>query len=292
VQRPHCFLFDNGSLRAASTLNLRAVVRALTPVIEADISAASLLHSSGVPADQLNGVPAELLEPALINWLSKNPQGTAILLPFFFGPSGALTEYLTERVRSVHAKFPQADLRIASPLVDIQSPDTRMALALADAARRIARTRELVNPKVLLVDHGSPHYAVTLVRNHLGDQVRALLQNEVALVGVASMERRPGLEYTFADPLLANALAEPPFNDGDVIVLLQFLSPGRHAGEGGDIEEICGEAQRGMPQLRTYLTEPIGQDPRIIELLAQRYRDAASKTQTSLRGSIKPTSSA
>jgi sirohydrochlorin ferrochelatase len=274
VQRPHCFLFDNGSLRAASTLNLRAVARALAPAIEADISAVSLLHSSGVPAESLDGVAAQLLEPALLNWLGKNPQGCAVLLPFFFGPSGALTEYLAARLQTIHAKFPEAEVRMAKPLVDIQDPDTKMASALADAARRAARDHSLVRPRVLLVDHGSPQYAVTLVRNFLGDQVRALLADEAASVGVASMERRAGPEFAFTDPLLASALATPPFDAGDVIVLLQFLSPGRHAGAGGDIAEICGEAQRGNPQLRTFLTEPIGQDPRIIELLAQRYWEA------------------
>ena len=149
-----------------------------------------------------------------------------------------------------------------------------MAEALADAARRVAKDNQLTQPKVLLVDHGSPQYSVTLVRNHLGDQVASLLSKEVAGVGVASMERRPGPEYAFTDPLLANALTNAPFNEGDVIVLLQFLSPGRHAGEGGDVAEICGEAQRGRPQLRTFLTEPIGQHPKVTSLLAQRYREA------------------
>ena len=274
MQRPHCFLFDNGSLRASSTLNLRAVARALAPAIGAEISAVSLLHSSGVSADSLDGVPAELLEPALLNWLSKNPQGSAVLLPFFFGPSGALTEYLAGRLQAIHAKFPQADIRVSKPLIDIQDPDTKMAQALADAARRAIKDHHISRPKVLLVDHGSPQYSVTLVRNHLGDQVRILLESEATDIGIASMERRPGPEYSFTDPLLANALTTPPFNEGDVIVLLQFLSPGRHAGAGGDIAEICGEAQRGRPQLRTYLTEPIGQDPRIIDILAQRYNEA------------------
>ena len=113
VQRPHCFLFDNGSLRAASTLNLRAVARALAPAIPAEISAVSLLHSSGVPAESLGGLAAELLEPSLLRWLGETPQGTAILLPFFFGPSGALTEYLAARLHAAHTKFPRADLRVA-----------------------------------------------------------------------------------------------------------------------------------------------------------------------------------
>ena len=279
VQPAHCFLFDNGSLRAASTLNLRAVARQFAALTGVNVFAVSLLHSSGVPAESLEGTPAELLEPALLAWLEKNPRGATVLLPFFFGPSGALTDYLAARLRAARAKFPEADVRVARPLVDIQDSDTRMAAALADAARRTAHAYALKNPKVLLIDHGSPQYSVTLVRNHLGGQVDALLRSEVASVGVASMERRPGPEYAFTDPLLATALSNPPFDAGDVIVLLQFLSPGRHAGAEGDVAEICGEAERGRPQLETYLTDPIGLDPRITEILAQRFQEALADSR-------------
>ncbi len=271
AKRPHCFLFDNGSLRAASTLSLREVARRLAEKSELTVSAVSLLHSSGVSVEQLGGEPAELLEPALLNWLEKNPQGKAVLLPFFFGPSGALTEYLPTRLRSVHAKYPEAELRLARPLVNIQDPDTRLASILADAARVVAKDQGLKTPKVLLVDHGSPQFPVTLVRNHLGEQTQALLRAEISDFGVASMERRPGPDYAFSDPLLAVALSHEPFDRGDVIVLLQFLSPGRHAGEGGDIAQICDEARRGRGKLKTYMTEPIGQDPRIVDILLERY---------------------
>jgi hypothetical protein len=123
---------------------------------------------------------------------------------------------------------------------------------------------------VLLVDHGSPIYAVACVRNHLGDQVCELLRREIAGFGVASMERRPGPDYAFNEPLLSSALARPPFNQGEVVILHQFLSPGRHAGPSGDVAEICEEAGRGAPRLATYLTEPIAGDPRVVEVLLRR----------------------
>lgn len=261
----------------------------LAQSLQAPVEAVSLLHSSGVPAQELGGQPARLLEPALVEWLTANPRGEAILVPFFFGPSAALTDYVPERLTSIRARFPEARLTLAHSLVDLREPDTRIAEALAAAARRTASEQGLDQPKVLLVDHGSPQRSVAAVRNHLGLQVDTLLRGEAAVVGVASMERRPGSDYTFNDPLLAVALGTMPFDSGDVIVLLQFLSPGRHAGPDGDIAQICDEAQRGRPQLRTHLTDPIGNDPRVVAVLLQRYEEAR---QRSLRGSIKPTSSA
>jgi sirohydrochlorin ferrochelatase len=279
AERPHCFLFDNGSLRAAATLSLRRVALRFAEKTGATVSAVSLLHSSGVDAAELEGVPAELLEPALLKWLPLHPQGRAILLPFFFGPSGALTEYLPTRLRAIRQKFPDADLRLGSPLVNIQESDTRIAAAIVSGVARAIEANALVRPKVLLVDHGSPHYTVALVRNHLGQQVRQLLGAEITDLAVASMERRPGPDFAFNDPLLANAFAHAPFDRGDVIVALQFLSPGRHAGEDGDITQICAEAARGHGLLRTFCTEPIGQDLLVTAVLHDRYLAAADDTQ-------------
>lgn len=269
----HCFLFDNGSLRAASTLSLRRSARQLSPLLGGPVHAVSLLHSSGVPKEQLDGEPAQLLEPALLAWLAENPQGRAVLLPLFFGPSGALTEYLPERLHAIRSRFPDADLRLAKPLVSPAEADTRIAQALAAAARVTMAEHQLTRPKVLLVDHGSPQPAVSTVRNHLGEQVRTLLSDEASDLAVASMERRPGDEYAFNEPLLATALSKPPYNGGDVVILLQFLSPGRHAGPNGDIAYICDEAARGNRSLRTFMTEPIANDPRVIEVLIQRARE-------------------
>lgn len=272
LERPHCFLFDNGSLRAASTLSLRRAAELLSTAIAAPVTPVSLLHSSVVSPDQLDGKPAELLEPALNAWLQQNPRGRAIALPLFFGPSGALTDYVPERLSWLRAKYPEARLGMGSWLVHPEEPDTRIAEALAAAARKTIAVHKLDRPKVILVDHGSPQAAVALVRDHLGAQVKAMIGDEVSAFAVASMERRPGPEYHFNDPLLANLLGSPPYDAGDVVILLQFLSPGRHAGPSGDIAEICEEAARGCPDLRSYLTDPIANDPRVIAVLAERYR--------------------
>lgn len=276
LEQPHCFLFDNGSLRPASTLSLRRTAALLSQKLDTPVQAVSLLHSSGVPKEELGGVAAELLEPALLKWLSLHPEGSAVLLPLFFGPSGALTDYIPERLQAARIKFRHADLRLARCLVDPAETDTRIAQALADAARHTVQLHGLKRPKGILVDHGSPQHRVAAVRNHLATQVRALLGSELTEFQVASMERRPGDEYAFNDPLLASVLGNPPYEQGDVVVVLQFLSPGRHAGPHGDIAEICDEAARGCPALQTYLTEPIAQHPHVVEMLLQRFGEATT----------------
>jgi hypothetical protein len=96
----------------------------------------------------------------------------------------------------------------------------------------------------------------------------------VARVAVASMEQRPGAEYAFAGPMLESLLGETPFAEGDVVLARLFVSPGRHAGLGGDLDEICSEAMRTYPGLRVHPTELLGTDPRLAEILAERYREA------------------
>jgi len=280
VERPHCFLFDNGSLRPASTLSLRHTAALLSEKLDTSVQAVSLLHSSAVPKEELGGTAAELLEPALLSWLDRNPEGRAVLLPLFFGPSGALVDYVPERLQSVRLKFPQAEIRLARSLVDPGETDTRIAQALAEAAKQTIQLHALRRPKVVLVDHGSPQHRVATVRNHLGSQVKALLGEEIAEFRVASMERRPGAEYAFNDPLLSRVLGTPPYAEGDVVVLLQFLSPGRHAGPHGDIADICDEAGRGCPTLQTYLTEPIARCPLVVEVLVQRHEEALASGLT------------
>lgn len=268
------FLFDNGSLRAQSTFSLRAVAAALAGRTGLPVQAVSLLHSSAVPAEQLGGEPARLLEPALLAFFETNPEGEAWLVPLFFGPSAALTEYVPARLASVRKRFPGARVRLAPWLVDRTSEDLRLAGIIADRVREATQGKGWSRPKVVLTDHGSPQAAVADVRNRLGDQVRAALGTEIESLAVASMERREGDAYAFNEPLLATALRTPPYNRGEVVVALQFLSPGRHAGPDGDIAEICEAAEKEMPGLHTCMTEPIAMDPRLVDLLAERLYQA------------------
>ncbi|HSI08559.1 MAG: sirohydrochlorin chelatase [Rariglobus sp.] len=269
------FLFDNGSLRAESTLSLRRTAGALSERTGLPVQAVSLLHSSNVAVEALEGEPARLLEPALAAHFTRFPAGEAVLLPLFFGPSAALTDYVPARIAAVKVRFPLAKVRMASWLVNPSEADARLAAILTDQVRLTIRLRGWAKPKVVLVDHGSPQASVAAVRNHLGQQLRTALTGEIEALAVASMERREGAAYAFNEPLLAAALRTAPFDRGEVVVALQFLSPGRHAGPGGDIAEICEMAEREQSGLLTQMTEPIANDPRLVDLLMERLNGAS-----------------
>lgn len=270
-----CFLFDNGSLRAEATLELRKVAAALATRLGAPVVPVSLLHSSGVDPSLLGGEAAALLEPALRARLAAG-RNKAVLLPFFFGPSAALTRYLPERLEALKRSFPSACFSLAAPLVDLSQPDdTRVTEALAKQVRRAMERDHLdMRTQVVLVDHGSPQPEVTAVRDYLARMLAKALEGEVAGVYPASMERREGAAYAFNDPLLADRLRLPPCNRGKVLVCLQFLAPGRHAGRGGDIEQIGLAAQAENPALELRYTQPLGEDDRLLSVLAERYAQA------------------
>jgi hypothetical protein len=269
-----CFLFDNGSFRAESTRSLRRLAARVSVRLGYPVRAVSLLHSTRVPAAELDGEAAQLLEPALDAWFAEHPTGRALLLPLFFGPSGALTEYVPERLASLRLRHPRARAVLAEALVLSCEEPVELAAALADRVRATAAERGWIRPKVVLCDHGTPQRAVTAVRDRLGAYLACALHGEVAAVAVASMERREGDEFAFNEPLLARILATAPFDQGEVVVALQFLSPGRHAGPGGDVAEICAHAEaaaaeRGRP-LVTAMTATLADDPRVDEILARR----------------------
>lgn len=268
------FLFDNGSIRAESTRSLRRVAAALGLRTGLPVQAVSLLHSSNVPAAELDGEPARLLELALVAHFEAHPDGEAVLAPFFFGPSAALTDYLPARLMRLRERFPGAKVRLAPWLVNVDEADTRVAEVLTGRVRATIAARGWSRPHVVLVDHGSPQPGVAAVRDHLGAQLRERLGDEIGAFSVASMERRDGPEYAFNEPLLETVLRRPPFAQGNVVVALQFLSPGRHAGPAGDLAAICAEAERACAGLRTQMTEPIAGDPLLVDLLAERLEQA------------------
>ncbi len=264
-------LADNGSLEPAATLNLRTIAARLGDALGRTVVPVSLLHSNAVPADQLDGQPAELLADALAARLQAG-ESDFLVVPLFFGPSGALTGLLPARVAALKAKFPELRVRVAPSLVDVgTASDERMAAILEENVR--AKTEAASSqPAVIVVDHGSPTQTVTAVREHLARQLRSRLGPAVRDVLAASMERRSGPEYDFNEPLLERAFDRPGFDAGPVIVAMLFLSPGRHAGPAGDIARICAAAERRHPKLRTVMTDLVGRHPGLIPILVDRVR--------------------
>lgn len=267
---PLTILMDNGSLEPAATLGLRALAAQLAAQIVQPVEAISLLHSSAVPAEKLGGRPAEILEPALERRLAAGPR-EFLILPLFFGPSGALTDYLPKRIAHLRDKHPALSVRVAPPL--FAAGDDRLARILADQVRALHATAR----RVVLVDHGSPARAVADVRNELSCQLAGQLGPEYT-VAPASMERREGAAYDFCEPLLERLLRTPGWNAGEVTIAMQFLLPGRHAGPDGDVAEICRAAEAASDgALRTRMTGLVAEHPLLVEILAERWRGVVGR---------------
>jgi hypothetical protein len=267
MSQPLTLLVDNGSLEPAATLGLRALAAKLAVRVGAPVEPVSLLHSSGISADKLGGTAAEILEPALERRL-KAGETSFLILPLFFGPSGALTDYLPARLAHLQGKYPGFSAKVAAPL--FAPRDDRLARILADQVR----ATQLSTPRVALVDHGSPARPVVTVRNQLAEQLGRLLGSDY-VVAASSMERREGAEYDFVEPLLANLLRQPGWSEGDVIVAMQFLLPGRHAGPQGDVAGICRAAEAASGgKLRTTMTPLVAEHPLLVEILADRWQAA------------------
>ncbi|MEO6992269.1 MAG: CbiX/SirB N-terminal domain-containing protein [Lacunisphaera sp.] len=265
---PLTLLVDNGSLQPAATLALRDLAAKLGARIDQPVEAISLLHSSGIDPNLIDGRPAEILFPALERRLADG-QNEFVVVPLFFGPSHALTVYIPENIERLGKKFPNLKVTMAPPLH--ASDDNRLAQILADHVSIELEKSPGVPTRVALVDHGSPAKNVTDVRNELARQLAAILGQRAITVAACSMERRPDPAYDFCDPLLAALLEKSPWSNGSVIIAMQFLLPGRHAGPAGDVAKICLAAECAHPSLRTTMTKLVAEHPLLIDILADRW---------------------
>ncbi len=269
-----CFLVDNGSLRADSWMNLCRVARAVSHLTGIVVEPASVLHSSRIPpAETPRGYPLPTTWERAVKAAMKKGEDTFWTLPFFFGPTGAIIDYLPQRALAIQERYGPISVRFAPFLADpVNTGGPTIADLLVERINQCIEEKQLQRPPVILVDHGSPKQAVTAVRDRLALELGLRLGDRVEQVQAASMERRDGLEYAFNEPLLETALRTPPFNRGDVVVAMLFLSPGRHAGRSGDIAHICQEAETELEGLRIHRTELLGNHPRMPELLAARLK--------------------
>lgn len=259
-------MVDNGSLEAASTRQLRRLAAALEQKIGMKVEPVSVAHSAKVPVEDLGGRRAELLDEALDRCVAEGVK-EVIVAPLFVGPSYAIVRHVPALV----AQRGSVRGRIAAPL--FVEGETRLGEILAEHVRAESSPTEKV--RVAVVDHGSPSRGVTAVRDAVAAQVRKRLGGDVAEVAACSMERRPGDEFAFNEPLLERLLVQEEWREGPLVVALLFIAPGKHAGPDGDVAEIVKRARGGkMDGVR--LTRTMGAHPLLVEILAERVRAAAS----------------
>ena len=264
------FFVDNGSLQPKSVLQMRKIAQGLSGESGHLISPYGLMHSHKIHSDELNGKPANSMQNFLLS-----PQSDEVneirVLPFFLGPSLAITDWLPENLDAWRIKSPlQRSYRILNPLY--HSGDNRLAQALSDLCQHEITTQNFnEKPWVAMVDHGTPLLEVNQVRELVGEEMQRILGGQIAGFSTCAMERRPDPQYDFNDPLL-ETLLEQWHQEGvsEVVVSQFFLLPGRHAGPDGDLAEICQPfTERGM---KIFRTDNLGAHPLVEQILLDRIK--------------------
>lgn len=268
-------LIDNGSSRPESTLTLRRLSAALGERLGTEVQPVSLLHSDKVSPAALAGRPAETLEPFLRRRLAAGTRDF-LAVPLFFGPSRALSRFIPETTVGLEPDLGPCHVQVAPALCPLPDGERRLADILADHVEATARAQAIRAQRVVLVDHGSPIPQVTAVRQWLAARLRERLGPEVEL-REAVMERRLGAEFDFNGPLLTDVLEDLAGSHpgGPVILAMLFLAPGRHAGQGGDIAQICAALEKAHLGFRVHPTALVGDHPGLISILADRASQAA-----------------
>ncbi len=269
AESPEIFLVDNGSLRPQATLALRALAAALSEHLGTSVQPVSLLHSHKIDPDQLGGEPATILKRAL-RAAAKEGKRRFIILPLFLGPSRAIVDYVPQVIDEVGDEYLGLEVVVAGTIAgaDVRAPDPRLAEILEHSVRRILGREALSEAKVALVDHGTPYAPVNTLRNAVAAQLAERLPE--LRICASSMERRDDPEYDFNEPLLERVDQVDGFSGGSLLAAMFFLLPGRHAGEGGDVAEICDELCARGAYTSIIRTPLLGEHPLLLEILADR----------------------
>ncbi len=272
-------LVDNGSLNPKSILEARSLAVSLSKRLQRRVVSVSVAHSDGVPACELEGVPAQLWQSYLEEAVSSGIQ-EIFAIPLFIGPGFALKKGKKMGLNQTKA-LGGPIVRWADSIVSTTDQGTILNEILIENVLRVLDTSrgEPASCRVLLVDHGSPFVEVTACRNFAANQLQRALGNKVESVVGCSMERREGKEFDFNEPSLKKALSRAEQEGIEKIVICYlFLFSGRHAGSKGDIDQICQKAG-WSPSQNLLKTDLIGSNPKLLDLLEIRLNSIQPKPE-------------
>ena len=263
-------LVDNGSVRPEAVLSLRHLAVRLASESGIFVRPVSALHADRVDVAHLHHRPAEILSQVLERYPRENCLSYTIV-PLFFGPSRVLTHSIPRTIAECRHRFPKIRIRLAPPLVSPHDDSAQVvAQMLMERVSDAPIGKFRASAPVILLDHGTPVRAVNHIRDDLARRMGGILGHGTSAVLPASMERRRGWKYRFNEPLVEDLLSSGRFQRGVVILSLLFFFPGRHAGPGGDIEQICDRVRGRYPKLRILQTATLGNHPTLTRILARR----------------------
>jgi sirohydrochlorin ferrochelatase len=275
-------LVDNGSRRADAVLNLNRLAKQLSQRSGKTIDAVPLQHADKIPSvafgDALGGKPV-ITFPAYVRNALTQGVDEFVILPLFFGHSRAISSFIPDTLNGLQKAHGKFNWRIADVLCPLPGGEPELARLLYENLEMSAHTPLGKLDYIILTDHGSPSRQVNDVRVKLAEQLAPYLPAHVPLLQ-AAMERREGPEYDFNGPLLQDLLEQLARESGaaNVAISMLFISPGRHAGEGGDIAGICDQAMQRHPGLAVHVSPLVGDSPLLIEILFNRLRFSHSST--------------
>lgn len=256
-------LIDNGSLEPAATLNLRSVAAALSRRCGAEVHPVSWKHSDRIPAADLGGKRAWTLNGFVREHVARGER-RFLFVPFFISAQGAIGSALRHELEALQAELPRFDFTFLPGLAALRI----IPRLVAGRIRETLTATGLARPPVVIVDHGGPARASADLRDRLSQEIRTELGPDVDSLAAASMEG-------CFPPLLTDLLRGPSLAGRAVIVAPLFLSPGRHAGPGGDIARICRESPA-----RCHLTALVGTHPLALDALAAALQPALAQFHT------------
>lgn len=270
---PVILLCDNGSTQPNATLQLRRLAQQLSQQSGQTIHPVSLQHANRIEASQLEGIPAQVFGEFMQQQLDAG-ETEFILLPIFFGKSRALTSFVPDEADRLRQQYGDFSLQLADVIYPLPTGEPLLVDIIHDHIQQTAAQHNLPLQNLVLVDHGSPIPRVTEVRQHLARQVQNRLADATSLEQ-AVMERREGKEYDFNGDLLEHWLSrKAEAGAKSALVIMMFFLPGRHAGENGDIVQICESVMQQHPDFKVAISPLIAEHPAFVNLLQLRLQGA------------------
>lgn len=266
---PVILLTDNGSVRANATKQLRKLAEDLSDKTGYIIHPVSLKHADRIAAEKLDGKPAQIFQQFMKKQLSEG-ESEFVLVPIFFGESKALTSFVSDEVGLLKQLFGNFKFDIAEVIYPLPAGEEQLTKIIYEQIQFTTKQNSLPMANIVLVDHGSPNPQVTEVRKHLAKTVQEKLPDD-CLLEQAVMERRDDKQYDFNGVLLRGWLLKKVSEGAtSAVVILMFFLPGRHAGEGGDIVEICKSVMDEHPGFKISISPLITEHSDFISILQKR----------------------